>query len=62
MTYVGLTEEDANLYARMNWKDKMFSPEPQAREDRERGLHPYKEMDDAEFEALWYRMSKEEFF
>jgi hypothetical protein len=55
------TEQEANRYVRMNWKDRLFTPYEQAQENRTRGLVPYCKMDDEEFEALFYRMSLEEF-
>ena len=55
------TEDEANRYVRMNWKDRLFTPYEQAKVDRERGLVPYCKMDDEEFEALFYRQTLEEF-
>lgn len=55
------TEEEANRYVRLNWKDRLFTPYEQAKDDRARGLVPYVDMTDDEFEALFYRMTKEEY-
>ena len=55
------TEDDANRYVKMNWRDRYFSAYPKAIEDRERGYYPYVDLDDDEFEALFYRMTKEEY-
>jgi hypothetical protein len=56
------SEEDANRYAKMNYKDRMMATYPVAIDARKRGHTPYVEMSDEEFEALFHRMTKEEYF
>ena len=56
------TEEDADRYVRMNWKDRYFTEYENAKIDRERGLTPYAEMSEQEFENLFYRMTKTEYW
>jgi hypothetical protein len=54
-------EEDAKRYARLNMKDKFMASVAQAREARERGAYPYAQMPQAEYDALFHRMTKEEY-
>jgi predicted phosphoadenosine phosphosulfate sulfurtransferase len=52
-------EKEARAYVRMNWKD--MTPHSVALTLRDMPQHKYKDMTDEEFEALWYRMTVEEF-
>jgi len=53
------TEEDAKLYIRMNWKD--MTPKSVADGHRSWDHPKYKDYTEAEYDALWYRMTKAEF-
>ena len=55
------SESDAERYVKLNWRDRYFTAYPQAVEDRKRGMYPYQDLNDEEFEALFYRMTKEEY-
>ena len=54
-----MAEDDARAYVRMNWKD--MTPYSVAKTLRD--LNPkYKNLSDAEFEALWKRTTLDEFY
>ena len=52
-------EEDARAYVRMNWRD--MTPYSVAKRLRQDGNPKYKDLTDAQFEALYHRMTVEEF-
>jgi len=53
------SEDDAKLYVRMNWKD--MTPKSVADGHRSWDHPKYKHYTEEEYNALWYRMTKDEF-
>ena len=53
-----LSREDAQCYVRMNWKDMT----PYSVAKTMRSQKKYRDLNDEEFDALWYRMTPEEYF